>query len=63
MRSLKEAVKLLDQTLSEEKKTDEMLTKIAGKSGQLPGSSLNLPGLILRRTYAGAAMRCSLFPF
>jgi ferritin-like metal-binding protein YciE len=29
---LKEAVKLLDQTLSEEKKTDDMLTKIADKA-------------------------------
>jgi ferritin-like metal-binding protein YciE len=29
--SMKEAVKLLDQTLSEEKKTDELLTKVAEK--------------------------------
>ena len=29
---LKEAVKLLDRTLSEEKKTDDLLTKIAEKA-------------------------------
>jgi ferritin-like metal-binding protein YciE len=29
---MKDAVKLLDQTLSEEKKTDELLTKVAEKA-------------------------------